>query len=195
MSKSVPIGLTNLVYCTVTLDTPPTTVGGNDGSTTYGAAKRILGAISANFSPNASNDTLFADDGPYDTVSTIGAMTLELNIADLPPDQRAELLGATYNGGILIHKSSDIPPYVAVGLSVLKSNGAKRLIWYLKGKFAAPDDSNQTKADSVNWSTPTITGNFVKRDSDDQWRVAADTDDAAAAGVIADWFTSPNVVA
>lgn len=196
--KSVPIGLSNLVYAIMTSDTPPTTFGGNDGITTYDSAVRVVGAITANFSPNASNDTLFADDGPYETASTLGAMTLELNIADLPPAQRAELLGAQYDEetGILTHSADDVPPYVAVGMAIKKSNGHSRLVWYLKGKFTAPDDNNQTKADSINWNTPTITGNFLKRDSDNAWRFAVDTDDPNVAADIEDtWFNSPNVKA
>ena len=192
MAKAIPIGLTNLVYAIMSSDTAP--IEDALGAAVYGAPKRILGAITATFSPNASNDTLFADDGPFETASTLGAMTLELNVADIPAVDRAALLGAKYENGILVHKSSDIPPYVAVGVSVLKSNGAKRLIWYLKGKFAAPDDNNQTKADSINWNTPTITGNFLKRDADDQWKVTCDTDDAnVAAATINGWFTTPNI--
>ena len=123
-------------------------------------------------------------------------MTLELNVADLKADDRALLLGASYVNGIPGSEGFDVPPYVAIGMSILKSNGARRLIWYLKGKFTAPDDNNQTKADSINWNTPTITGNFLKRDSDGQWRVAVDTDDANVnAAVINGWFTTPNVVA
>ena len=97
MSKSVPVGLTNVVYAICAADVAPTTVGGTDGYTAYDSAVRILGAITANFAPNASNDTLFADDGPYETASTLGAMTLELNVADIPAPQRAELLGASYD--------------------------------------------------------------------------------------------------
>lgn len=195
MAKSVPIGLTNLIYAVLKTDVPPTTVGGTDGTATYDPAVRILGAITANFSPNASNDTLFADDGPYDTASTLGAMSLELNVADLTAEHRAELLGATLDATGILHQSSeDTPPFVAVGMSVKKSNGASRYIWYLKGKFAAPDDNNQTKADSINWSTPTITGSFLKRDCDNEWRVSIDTDETDAdTAVVAGWFTTPNV--
>lgn len=188
MSRSIPVGLTNLYYAIVTSD--------DSSATAYDTPVRISGAITANFTPNASNDTIFADDGPYDTASTLGAMGLELNVADLEPAIRAELLGAIYDDatGILHHSAADIPPYVAVGMSVKKSNGADRLIWYLKGKFTAPDDNNQTKADSINWNTPTISGNFLKRESDNEWRVAIDTDDVNAdATVVSSWFTSPNV--
>jgi phi13 family phage major tail protein len=187
MAKGVAIGLTNLYYAKMLTDV----VG---GAATYEDPKRLAGAITANFSPNASNDTLFADDGPYETASTLGAMTLELNVADIPAADRATLLGQTYQNGILISKSSDTPPYVAVGMSVLKSNGFSRLIWYLKGKFTVPDDNNQTKADSINWNTPTITGNFLKRDCDNEWRYSVDTDDPAVNPTVTDnWFTTPNI--
>lgn len=193
MAKGVAIGLTNLHYALLLTDVAP--AGETAGSSTYATPVRITGAISANFSPNASNDTLFADDGPYDTASTLGAMSLELNVADIPAKDRAVLLGATYDEatGVLKQSSEDIPPYVAVGMSVKKSSGADRYIWYLKGKFTAPDENNQTKADSINWNTPTITGNFLKRDCDNLWRVSIDTDDETVSATVKNsWFTSPN---
>ena len=200
MGKSVAIGLTKLHYAILTTDRAPKTDSPSDpGELVYEDPVRLPGAITANFSPNASNDTLFADDGPYDTASTLGAMSLELNVADIPPRHRAVILGCTYdeNTGMVKDSANDIPPYLAVGCAVKKSNGSDRLIWYLKGKFAAPDDNNQTKADSVNWNTPTITGNFLKRDYDDQWRYSVDTDDEAYTGDKVDfteWFTKETLM-
>lgn len=186
--KGVAIGLTNLHYAEMLTD------DAEAGTFSYGAPVRIAGAITANFSPNAANDTLFADDGPYESAYTLGAMTLELNIADLKPQHRAFLLGETYSNGIVSSSAESIPPYVAIGMSVKKSNGADRLIWYLKGKFSPPDENNQTKSDSINWNTPTITGNFLKRDADNLWRMAVDTDDPnVSAAVKANWFTSQSI--
>lgn len=196
MGKSVAIGLSNLHYALLETDRAPKTNGADDvGEIAYADPIRLAGAITANFSPNASNDTLFADDGPYDSASTLGAMTLELNVADIPASHRATLLGATYDEttGVIKDSATDTPPYVAVGCSVKKSNGADRLIWYLKGKFSVPDDNNQTKTDSINWNTPTITGNFLKRDYDNQWRFAVDTDDEHYTGSKTDfaaWFSA-----
>lgn len=187
----VKIGLKDVVYAILTDDGVAT-----PGEATYATPKPLKGAITANFSPNASNDTLFADDGPYDTASTLGAMTLELNVADLPSDTYAEIIGAKIDATtkVVVNSSNDQPPYMAVGMKIAKSNGKYRYIWYLKGKFAAPDESNQTKADSINWNTPTITGNFLKRSADDNWRFAVDTDDLTVpANVITNFFTSPNV--
>ena len=200
MGKSVAIGLTKLHYAILTTDRAPKTDSPTDpGELVYEDPVRLPGAITANFSPNASNDTLFADDGPYDTASTLGAMSLELNVADIPPRHRAVILGCTYDEttGMVKDSANDIPPYLAVGCAVKKSNGFDRLIWYLKGKFAAPDDNNQTKADSINWNTPTITGNFLKRDYDDQWRYSVDTDDEAYTGDKVDfteWFTKETLM-
>lgn len=186
--KGVSIGLTNLHYAEMLTD------DAEAGTFSYDAPVRVAGAITANFSPNAANDTLFADDGPYESAYTLGAMTLELNVADLKPQHRAFLLGETYENGVVKSSSESIPPYVAIGMSVKKSNGADRLIWYLKGKFSPPDENNQTKSDSINWNTPTITGNFLKRDADNMWRIAVDTDDTSvSAAVIANWFTSQSL--
>ena len=107
MSKGVAIGLRNLVYAKLLTDPAP------GGTATYDAVKPIAGAISANINPNASNETLFADDGPYETATTIGQIALELNVADLPLEVQAELFGHTLTAtGVLIRKSGDTPPWV-----------------------------------------------------------------------------------
>lgn len=199
MAKGVAIGLTNLYYAFLDEEKDVPLGASIDGAVTglYKDPVRLAGAITANFSPSASNDTLFADDGPYEVASTLGAMTLELNVADIPPEHRAALLGEETDTGIVVSNSGNTPPWVACGMSVKKSNGSSRLIWYLKGKFAAPDENNQTKADSINWNTPTITGNFAKRVCDDNWRYAVDVDDIAKEantqikedGKFAAWFS------
>jgi phi13 family phage major tail protein len=186
MTKGVTIGLKNLVYAKLLTD-PPT------GQATYEAAKKIAGAISANINPNSSNETLFADDGPYDTASTIGQIALEMNVADLPLEVQAELFGHTLTAeGVLIRKGADTPPWVAVGFKSLKSNGAYRYTWLAKGKFSLPEQNNETKGDSVNFQTPTASGSFVKRECDDEWERHTDEDATGFVPATAtDWFNDP----
>lgn len=185
MAGGVPIGLSNLVYAKL-IDDP------KGGKATYEAPKHLVGAITANINPNASTETLFADDGPYETASTIGSISLELNVTDIPLEQQADLLGHTYQGGVLIRKSSDIPPWVAVGFKSLKSNGSYRYTWLAKGKFAASEQANQTKGDAISWNTPTIGGSFVKRNSDDEWERHIDEDDLDyVPSMGANWFNNP----
>lgn len=178
------IGLRDVYYAE--LKTDP--VG---GTATYDPPVRIVGAISANVNPNSSSASLFADDGPQDTAATLGEISLELNMSDLPLATQAELLGHTIEGGVLKKKGGDVPPWVAIGFRTLKSNGSYRYYWLNKGKFATPEEDLKTKGDSIEFQTPTITGSFVKRDSDDEWQRQADSDDTESATAITNWFKGP----
>lgn len=179
----VRIGLRDVYYALLTQD--DITLG-----VTYSAPVRMIGAITANINPNSSIETLFADDGPMETASTIGQIELELNLADIPLDVRAVLLGHTYvvATGELVEKSSDIPPWLAIGFRSLKTNGDYRYVWLVKGKFMIPEDEHETKGDSITFQTPSISGSFVKRDYDDVYRKMGDEDDAAFNP--ATWFTA-----
>ena len=179
------IGLRDVYYARLTTD--PTS-----GVATYEAPVRMVGAISANVNPNTSTSTLFADDGPSDTAATLGEISLELNMADIDLQTQSILLGHSYEDGILKKKGGDVPPWVAIGFRTLKSNGKYRYYWLNKGKFATPEDDLATKGDSIEFKTPTISGSFVKRDSDDEWERVGDEDDEAFTTAIKDgWFTSP----
>lgn len=164
------IGLRDVYYALLT-DDPA------DGAATYETSVRLVGAISANVNPNTSTATLFADDGPQDSATTMGEITLELNLADIPLPKQAILLGHTFAGGVLIRRGGDTPPWLAIAYRTLKSNGAYRYYWLAKGKFAIPQEAYTTRGDSIEFQTPTITGAFVKRDSDDEWQRTADEDD------------------
>lgn len=182
---SVRIGLKDVYYALLTNDP-------SVGSATYDTPVKISGAMQANINPNASLETLFADDGPYEVATTIGQINLELGMADIDLPTQAVLLGHTYSGGILIRKGSDVPPWVAIGFRSLKSNGKYRYTWLAKGKFSIPEQQNETKGDTINFQNTVINGNFVKRDCDDEWERHIDEDDVDFYTALAtDWFTSP----
>lgn len=183
------IGLSHIHYAI--MDSDP--VG---GVPVYQAPIRIVKAMQANINPNTSSETLFADDGPADTATTLGDIELELNMADLSLDEQADLLGHEVVGGILKKKGSDNPPWVAIGFKTLKSNGSYRYVWLQKGKFQPPEQNHETKGDTVNFQTPTIRGNFVKRDADQEWERMADEDHVDYVPSIGtNWFTDPGGVA
>lgn len=182
------IGLRDVYYALLTADPV-------DGVATYEAPVRMVGAISANINPNTSTATLFADDGPSDSAATLGEISLELNMADIDLKTQAVLLGHTYENGILKKKGSDVPPWVAIGFRTLKSNGKYRYYWLNKGKFAVPQDDLATKGDTIEFKTPTISGAFVKRDSDDEWQRVGDEDaEDFTTEIKDDWFKNPNPV-
>lgn len=179
------IGLRDVYYALLTEDPA-------GGVAKYEKPVRMVGAISANINPNPSTATLFADDGPADSAATLGEISLELNMADIDLKTQAILLGHTYENGILKKKGADVPPWVAIAFRTLKSNGKYRYYWLNKGKFAIPEEDLATKGDSIEFKTPTITGAFVKRDSDDEWQRVGDEDDEAFTKEMVDaWFSSP----
>lgn len=151
------IGCDNLVYAIMkTEDTP-------DSAPVYDEVKSAPGVMHVNVNPNPSLETLFADDGPMETATTLGNIDVEIQKNELTTENKADLLGHEIdaNGG-LVYGDSDVPPYVAVGFRTLKSNGKYRYIWLYKGKFTDPEETNETKGDSINFQTDTISGQFVK---------------------------------
>jgi phi13 family phage major tail protein len=194
------IGCDNLVYAL--METEDTAVS----APVYGDVKSAPGVISVNINPNASQETLFADDGPMETATTLGKIDVEINKAELTTENKADLLGHNIdtNGGI-VYGDSDVPPWVAIGFRTLKSNGKYRYVWLYKGKFTDPEDNNETKGDSINFQTDTIKGQFVKLNNQltinsnkvRAWKYEIDADNASAdATVISTWFdevTMPTV--
>lgn len=187
------IGCDNLVYAIMTTEDTP------DAAPVYSEVKAAPGVISININPNASVSTLFADDGPMDTATTLGNIDVAINKAELTAENKADLLGHEIdaNGGVA-YADSDVPPWVAIGFRTLKSNGKYRYVWLYKGKFTDPEDNNETKADSINFQTDTINGQFVKLNysvtvnskSKRLWKYDLDADSATTTGetVISTWF-------
>lgn len=163
---------------------------------TYETPEKISGAITAKLNPNTASGTLFGDDGPMVTATSLGEIELELNVTDLKNSTQAKLLGHTVDAkGILLRKASDVPPYVAVGYRSLKDNGEYRYTWLCKGKFKEPEQSHETKTNDVNFQTPTISGSFLRREFDDLWQKTIDSDDELyEAGTGTAWFTSVETV-
>lgn len=181
----VQVGLKDVYYAIMNTDPA-------GGTPTYAAPVRMVGAITANINPNTNSETLYADDGPNEVATTLGAIGLELNVVDVDLDTQAALLGHTVTGGVLKRLASDTPPWVAIGFRSLKSNGNYRYTWLAKGKFQLPEQNNETKGDQINFQTPTLNGSFVKRDSDDEWERHIDEDHVDyVAAMGSAWFTSP----
>lgn len=182
--SSPQIGLKNLVYAIMsTLD---------DGVTVpvYSAPVKIADAISAKISPKTSTDPQWSDDGAGEIIQTLGVIDVELQIKDLPLSVQAALLGHTISAGVMVRKSTDIAPYVAIGYKARKSNGKFRYQWLYKGKFDVIEQQNETLADKAKVQNPVLKGTFVKRLYDDAWQKTADEDEIgyiAATGT--NWFS------
>lgn len=189
------IGCDNLVYAIMkTEDTP-------EAAPVYDKVVKAPGVMSININPNASQETLFADDGPMETAATLGNIEVAIQKNALTTQNKADLLGHLIddNGGI-VYADSDISPYVAVGFRTLKSNGKYRYVWLYKGKFTEPEDNNETKGDGINFQSDTINGQFtklsypvtIKEKAVRAWKYEMDEEHAEAkADVMKAWFNAP----
>lgn len=188
------IGVDKLHYAKMTtedtLNAPPV----------YEEPKSAPGVMSININPNGSVETLFADDGPYESAATNGQVEVEIQKNQLKTSEKADILGHTVDtdGGI-IYSANDVPPYVAIMFRTLRSNGKYRYVTLYKGMFVDPADNNETKGDGINFQSETITGRFLKLNTAFKisetkeafpWKYELDEeDDDASAERIAAWFT------
>lgn len=165
----------------------------------YGTVTPAPGVMHVNINPNASLATAFFDDGPGDTASTLGNITVEIQKNFLSANNKADLLGHTLDAaGGVAYADDDTPPFVAIGFRSLKSNGKYRHIWLYKGRFADPEDNSETKGDNINFQADTIVGQFLKLNYPHTvggkqkrlWKYELDADTPGASQpVIDDWFT------
>lgn len=189
------IGCDNLVYAIMTTED---TV---EQAPVYGEVQTAPGVMSININPNGSLETLFADDGPMETATTLGKIDVEIQKNELTTQNKADLLGHEIDSnGAVVYGDNDVPPYVAIGFRTLKSNGKYRYVWLYKGKFTEPEDNNETKGDSINFQSDTISGQFTKLNyayavngkQKRPWKYELDGDNAEAKQqIMADWFKAP----
>ena len=145
-----------------------------------------------------ASDTVtdYADNGPSEVASSLGEITVEISLSDLTLEDQAALLGHTIAEGVMTYNADDTAPDVAIGFVGLKSNGKKRYVWLLKGKFQEPDDTYKTKGDKIEFQPQALTGKFVIRDFDGDWKKLADED---ATGFLPEtatnWFTTETIQA
>ncbi len=189
------IGCDNLVYAIMTTEDTPSS------APVYGDVVPAPGVMSLNINPNGAQETLFADDGPMDTASTLGRIEVEIQKNELTSQNKADLLGHQIDtNGAVVYGDSDVAPWVAIGFRTLKSNGKYRHVWLYKGKFTEPEDNNETKGDSINFQSDTISGQFTRLNYGvtvgskkvRAWKYELDGDhESAAEAVIASWFKTP----
>jgi phi13 family phage major tail protein len=182
--SGVTVGLKNLHYAPLTKD--------DQAGVTYSTPIKIAGAIEAKITPQTNSSTLYADDGAAETSSAMGEVLVEINIKSLPTDVQKALLGHTLNSdGVLIKKSDDVAPYVAIGFQSANSDGSIKYVWLYKGKFELPEENYKTKSENVEYQTPTTKATFVKREFDNAWQASVNSGDTGIkAGVIPGWFTA-----
>jgi phi13 family phage major tail protein len=189
--KSV-LGLRDLYYALVT----------QDDASAYAADTPAYMAplVSASQAPASNSKTQYADDGPFDTMSSEGETKIDLELTAVPLSIQAILLGKEYDAATgRMFDNGGTPPDVALSFRSVKSNGSYKYYQYLKGKFSAPSEEQNTKTDTPDPKNAKITFTAVKTIyqfdlgdvNDGVKRIVGDEDDANFSG--ATWFAAVQV--
>lgn len=139
-----------------------------DGSEpTYNAGKVIGHAIQANLTISRTDNPLYADDRIVEDDNGITGMSLELGLDDIDEAVQVYMLGVAKEDSadttpISTWFDSDASaPDVGVGyIRVRRKAGTTKFqaVWIYKAKFSYNDENSQTKGETIEWQTPTITG-------------------------------------
>ena len=175
------IGLTNLWYGLLT--------EGADGTPSYGGAKSFGKAVSAKVDVSTNDATLYADDVLAESDSSFQSAKVTLGVADDDMTVFAEILGhkVAESGGEMVRSADDAAPWIGLGRVVTKVKDGKRQYkgeFIYKCKFSEPSQEDETKGESVDFSTPEIEGTAAALANGD-WSAAQtfDTKEAAVAWV------------
>ena len=173
------IGLKNFHYAICTND--------NDSVTSYGIPKKVVGINSIDINPTVQRSTMYGDDVPLATTSNVSEITVRIAAGVLTIEDEASLLGHTITDGVMVYKSDDKAPYVAIMYESDTHDGKVRFDKYYKGKFSETQKTINTRGESVEYQLPEIEGSFVARESDRKLMIAA-VSDSATLGT--EWYAS-----
>ena len=148
------IGLNNFRYGFLT--------EAQDGTPTYSGAKTPGAAISCSVEISNNDAKLYANDTVQesDTSFSGGSVTMGVDREDY--QVQADLLGHTYSSETgLVRNTNDVAPYVGLGrvVTLMVDNVTSyRVEFIYKVKFAEPSQENNTKGESVEFSTVEMQG-------------------------------------
>lgn len=138
-------GLKNVFVAEVTNDDNGTT-----GYTT-GTPFHLIPAGEMTRTPSSDSAQTWFDDVVFATVGTEGATEITVSGASLRADAVARLLGKDIDAttGAVVDSGEYTEKYWALGGEAEGVDGSSELFWFLKGTFAAPEESDKTVDDST----------------------------------------------
>jgi phage major tail protein, phi13 family len=149
------VGLRDIYYALVTQDDADAYVAGTPAY--------LAPAMTASIAPATESKVQYADDGPFDTMSSEGETKVDFEITQIPMEKRAIILGKIYDAATgRIFDNGGTPPDIALSFRSLKSNGSYHYVQYLKGKFTPPSKEMAAKTNSPDPKSTKITYTAIK---------------------------------
>lgn len=156
------VGLKCLVVAKLSSHTP-------GSEPTYEAGRIIGKMIQANLNITRGNNPLHADDEVAEDDNSITAMSVELGVDDIMEDDQAYMglveakTTGTGEAAVTTYYDTDAPADdCGTGYIRVRRKGGKTSyqgIWIYSTKYGFTSENAQTKAEQIQWQTPTVTGN------------------------------------
>lgn len=140
MTNKSYIGVDRVHYALVT----------QDDSSAYAAGTPVAlpGAVNINAAPKSNSKTQYADNQPFDSMSSEGETELESEMTGVPLSVLAILLGRVYDAATgRLFDNGGTPPDIAFGYRAKMRGGFYRFYWFLKGTFQSPTEEIATESD------------------------------------------------
>lgn len=116
----------------------------------------IPGAVRFAPEPQGEETTFYADNGPYYTSSSNNGYTAELEMALVPDEVLAEMLGwETDTNGMLVEVADGIQKEFALMGQVQGDSKNRRFVYY-RCKAARPTKEHSTKSESIEPTTDVL---------------------------------------
>lgn len=166
------------------------------GRETYETPIELKQFVSFSATKNYSETSWYSNDQTEETFNAIVDEDIEIVLGHLSGNLRAKLSGATYDAkGVMTEKSDDEQPEfgLIVVLSQLPTGTLNKAYYRVKLKVEATE--GETKTDSINDSTVTLTGKAIPNSEGIICRTIDSTDTAADTTVISNWTNAVYVPA
>lgn len=128
-----------------------------DGATpSWETPVKIPGAVRFAPEPQGEESTFYADNGPYFSYTSNNGYTAELEMANLPDDILAEMLGWEIDAnGMLVETTDGTPKEFALLGQILGDKKNRRFVYY-RCKASRPTAEHNTRGESVEPTTQTL---------------------------------------
>jgi len=128
----------------------------DDTTPTWETPVAIPGAVRFSPEPQGEETTFYADNGPYFTYTSNNGYTAELEMANLPDDVLAEMLGWEIDAnGMLVETTDGTPKEFALMGQILGDKKNRRFVYY-RCKASRPTAEHNTRGESVEPTTQTL---------------------------------------
>jgi phi13 family phage major tail protein len=164
------INVSKIVYAPVLKDTST--------EYTHGTVKDLGAVMQVQLTPSLAAGVLFGRGVKTEDLAKLTGVELQVDLNKVPIEVRAELMGNTYENGVLSEGKSDQAINIAVGFEVEETDDHRELMWLYKGKVKPFANTVKQSEDNITFSTDTITIGFVPRALDGKIRSFGDTANA-----------------